>query len=177
MQSPVSQEVERPLCVDLDGTLVKSDTLVDSLLLLARSRPAEFLQTPLWAFRGKAYLKREVTARVSLNVEHLPYNRTLLEYLLREHGEGRRLYLATGAEGSFCVWKKSYFPRPRPPIGEEIAGNPALRRMGEFILVSNRALPTDSIRSAAGNYRLQALRSFDNSIIGENYWVYQVDPF
>src|ERR1700760_2663842 len=98
MQSPVSQEVERPLCVDLDGTLVKSDTLVDSLLLLARSRPAEFLQAPLWAFRGKAYLKREVTARVSLNVEHLPYNRALLEYLLREHGEGRRLYLATGAD-------------------------------------------------------------------------------
>jgi 4-hydroxybenzoate polyprenyltransferase len=98
MQSPVSQEVERPLCVDLDGTLVKSDTLVDSLLLLARSRPAEFLQTPLWAVRGKAYLKREVTARVSLNVEHLPYNRTLLEYLLAEHSEGRRLYLATGAD-------------------------------------------------------------------------------
>ena len=91
--------------------------------------------------------------------------------------EGKVFYLATGAEGSFCVWKKSYFPRPRPPIGEEIARNPALRRMGEFILVSNRALPTDSIRSAAGNYRLQALRSFDNSIIGENYWVYQVDPF
>ncbi|MGI8772946.1 MAG: UbiA family prenyltransferase [Acidobacteriaceae bacterium] len=98
MQSPASLELGRPLCVDLDGTLVKSDTLVDSLLLLARSRPLEFLQTPLWALRGKANLKREVTARISLNVEHLPYNRTLLEYLMAEHGEGRRLYLATGAD-------------------------------------------------------------------------------
>src|SRR5206468_5253666 len=30
-----------PLCVDLDGTLVKSDTLVDSVLALARQKPAE----------------------------------------------------------------------------------------------------------------------------------------
>ncbi len=90
---------------------------------------------------------------------------------------GKVFYLATGAEGSFCVWKKSYFPWPRPPISEEIAQNPGLRRFGEFILVSNRDLPTDSIRSANGNYRLKALKSFNNSIIGENYYVYQVDPF
>ena len=94
--------LDRPLCVDLDGTLVKSDTLVDSLLLLVRSRPAEALRTPLWALRGKAYLKREVTARVTLNVEHLPYNRPLLEYLLEQRGEGRKLYLATGADGELA---------------------------------------------------------------------------
>lgn len=91
--------------------------------------------------------------------------------------EGKVFYLATGAEGSYCVWKKSYFPWPRPSISEEIAQNPGLRRFGEFILVSNRNLSTDSIRSAGGNYRLKALKSFDKSIIGENYFVYQVDPF
>ncbi len=36
MQPPVPVQAERPLCVDLDGTLVKSDTLVDSLMVLAR---------------------------------------------------------------------------------------------------------------------------------------------
>src|ERR1700679_1714021 len=29
----------RPLCVDLDGTLIKSDTLIDSLLVLPPSHP------------------------------------------------------------------------------------------------------------------------------------------
>ncbi len=94
--------LERPLCVDLDGTLVKSDTLVDSLLLLVRTRPLDALKTPLWALRGKANLKREVTARVTLSVEHLPYNRPLLEYLMAQRGEGRKLYLATGADSGLA---------------------------------------------------------------------------
>ena len=88
----------RPLCVDLDGTLVKSDTLMDSLLLLLRSRPGAALQLPRWLVRGKAAVKAEVGARVSLDVRHLPYNRSLIEYLEAERGEGRRLYLATGAD-------------------------------------------------------------------------------
>jgi len=94
--------LDRPLCVDLDGTLVKSDTLVDSLLVLVRTRPLEALKAPLWALRGKANLKREVTSRVQINVEHLPYNRALLEYLMAQRGEGRKLYLATGADAGLA---------------------------------------------------------------------------
>jgi 4-hydroxybenzoate polyprenyltransferase len=92
------ETIRRPLCVDLDGTLVKSDTLMDSLLLLARNRPLAALRVPLWLLRGKAALKAEVTARVSLDVRHLPYNRLLIEYLEVERGEGRKLYLTTGAD-------------------------------------------------------------------------------
>jgi 4-hydroxybenzoate polyprenyltransferase/phosphoserine phosphatase len=88
--------------VDLDGTLVKSDTLVDSLLLLARTRPSAVLQVPGWALQGKAVLKEKVTSLVTLNVEHLPYNRKLLEYLMVEHSAGRKLYLATGADISLA---------------------------------------------------------------------------
>jgi 4-hydroxybenzoate polyprenyltransferase len=135
MQSPASLELGRPLCVDLDGTLVKSDTLVDSLLLLARSRPLEFLQAPLWALRGKANLKREVTARVSLNVEHLPYNRALLEYLMAEHGDGRRLYLATGADSV---------------LAHRIAGH-----LGIF----EDVLSSDGTTNLTGNNKLAGFRS------------------
>ena len=102
MATTAAPALERPLCVDLDGTLVKSDTLVDSLLLLVRSRPLDALKTPLWALRGKANLKREVTTRVTLDVEHLPYNRPLLEYLMAQRGDGRRLYLATGADAGLA---------------------------------------------------------------------------
>ncbi len=90
--------VTRPLCVDLDGTLVKSDTLLDSLLLLVRLRPLRELQSPSWALRGKAALKREVAARVTLDVDHLPYNRPLIAYLKEQKAAGRKIYLATGAD-------------------------------------------------------------------------------
>ena len=98
MHSPLSVETARPLCVDLDGTLVKSDTLIDSLLVLARRHPAAFLQTPSWAYQGKAHLKKQVASIVSLDAANLPYNRPLLQYLRDEHAAGRKLYLATGAD-------------------------------------------------------------------------------
>ena len=98
LQQLAPEVSRRPLCVDLDGTLVKSDTLMDSLLLLVRSRPLAALQLPFWLLRGKAAVKAEVGARVSLDVRHLPYNRSVLEYLEIERGEGRKLYLVTGAD-------------------------------------------------------------------------------
>ncbi|HEV2276490.1 MAG TPA: UbiA family prenyltransferase [Acidobacteriaceae bacterium] len=99
LERPASTELMRPLCVDLDGTLVKSDTLVDSLALLVRRDPKKALRAPLWALQGKAHLKAQLGALVSLDVENLPYNRPLLDYLIQQHAAGRKLYLATGADG------------------------------------------------------------------------------
>jgi 4-hydroxybenzoate polyprenyltransferase/phosphoserine phosphatase len=86
------------LCVDLDGTLVKSDTLVDSTLVLARHHPALLLRIPGWILEGKAALKRHITSAVSLDVVHLPYNRELLQFLEQQHATGRPIYLATAAD-------------------------------------------------------------------------------
>ena len=84
-----------------------------------------------------------------------------------------RLYcLTTRTESSFCVWSRSNFPLPRPAIGEEFAQDPSLHDGGEFILVSNRYLGTER----AAGYRLTLLKSFENSIVGENYYIYQADP-
>ena len=86
------------LCVDLDGTLVKSDTLLDAVLVLVRQKPQDILRLPGWIAQGKAEFKRHLTSAVSLDVEHLPYNGPLIEYLRKQHGEGRAIYLATAAD-------------------------------------------------------------------------------
>ena len=86
------------LCVDLDGTLVKSDTLLDTVLVVARQKPLELVHVPGWIAQGRAAFKRHLTQLVTLDVEHLPYNRPLLEYLLQQYGEGRAIYLATAAD-------------------------------------------------------------------------------
>lgn len=88
----------KPLCVDLDGTLVKSDTLIDSLLVLARNRPLLLFKLPGALLRGKAGFKAFVTSHVELDVAHLPYNRKLVHFLQQERSRGRDLYLATGAD-------------------------------------------------------------------------------
>jgi 4-hydroxybenzoate polyprenyltransferase/phosphoserine phosphatase len=88
------------LCVDLDGTLVKSDTLVDSTLALARHHPAALLNLPGWLAQGKASLKRHIASAILLDVAHLPYNRELLQYLEQQHATGRPIYLATAADAA-----------------------------------------------------------------------------
>jgi 4-hydroxybenzoate polyprenyltransferase len=87
-----------PLCVDLDGTLVKSDTLVDSIFALIRQRPLDALRLPGWLLGGKAHFKAEIGQRVLLNPETLPYNQPLLEYIRAEHAAGRKIYLATASD-------------------------------------------------------------------------------
>jgi len=86
------------LCVDLDGTLVKSDTLHDSALAVARKRPIDLLRIPGWLAGGKASLKRHLAEIVQLDVTHLPYNRELLQYLEQQRAAGRPIYLATAAD-------------------------------------------------------------------------------
>jgi len=88
----------RPLCVDLDGTLVKSDTLVDSLLVLARTRPGLLWKLPSRLMRGKAAFKAFVTDSLTLDVARLPYNLKVLQFLQQEHVKGRPIYLTTGAD-------------------------------------------------------------------------------
>jgi 4-hydroxybenzoate polyprenyltransferase/phosphoserine phosphatase len=93
-----SVPTESPLCVDLDGTLVKSDTLYDSLLVFLRTRPSKFPQLFARLFRGKAAFKAYVIDSVTPDVAHLPYNRKLLQYLEAERARGREIYLTTGAD-------------------------------------------------------------------------------
>lgn len=100
LDEPVSpsRSAGLPLCVDMDGSLVKSDTLLDGLCVLARTQPAILLRLPVWLIGGKAAFKREVTARAPLDAASLPYNEALILYLREQAALGRPLYLATGAD-------------------------------------------------------------------------------
>lgn len=86
------------LLVDLDGTLVKSDTLYDSVLALARHHPSALVKLPGWLLGGKASFKHHVAGVVQLDAAHLPYNREVLRYLEEEQATGRPIYLATASD-------------------------------------------------------------------------------
>ncbi len=86
------------LCVDLDGTLIATDTFLESILILLRECPWVLFCLPFWAFYGKAYLKHQVAKRVNLDVAHLPYRTGLLAYLREQFRSGRQIVLATGAD-------------------------------------------------------------------------------
>ena len=91
-----------PLCVDLDGTLIKTDLLWESLLALLKQSPLSILQLPFWLLKGKAHFKHEIARRVTLDVTTLPYQQDLVEFLSSERQSGRELVLATASHVIFA---------------------------------------------------------------------------
>lgn len=89
---------ERPLVVDLDGTLIKSDLLIESFFALLSTRPLSALRAVAALRHGKAALKAAIAAETSFDFHSLPFNEELLALLRAEKAKGRPLYLASAAD-------------------------------------------------------------------------------
>ena len=123
-----------PLCVDLDGTLIRSDVLLESLLLLLKRNALYLLLAILWLVsRGKAGLKAQIAARVTLNPAVLPYNKELLGWLKAERARGRELWLCTAAD-------------------EKLA-----RAVAEYVGLFDGVIASDGIRNLAGQNKADQL--------------------
>ena len=91
-----------PLYVDLDGTLTRSDVLVESIFALLRINPLFIFLFPAWLFHGKAHFKREIAKRVDLDVSLLPFTQDLLAFLRTQRQQGRRLVLITASDQKYA---------------------------------------------------------------------------
>jgi 4-hydroxybenzoate polyprenyltransferase/phosphoserine phosphatase len=92
-----------PLVVDLDGTLVRTDTLQEALLGLVRNNPGDTLHLLGWLRAGRAHLKEQLAKRSDLGVHTLPLNNELVTWLHDQKATGRRIVLATGADSSIAI--------------------------------------------------------------------------
>jgi 4-hydroxybenzoate polyprenyltransferase len=86
-----------PLCVDLDGTLIQTDSLYEMALLYLKKYPWGFFSLLVWLVKGRSYLKERLAFKAPLCVDVLPYNRKLLDWLRAEYAKGRQIYLVTAA--------------------------------------------------------------------------------
>jgi 4-hydroxybenzoate polyprenyltransferase len=91
-----------PLAVDLDGTLILTDTLHESALIFFRDSPFLTFKLLFWIVGGKANLKKQLAGYVQIAPETLPYNIAFLDFLKKEHGNGRQLILCTAADRSIA---------------------------------------------------------------------------
>lgn len=85
------------LAVDLDGTLVHTDTLHEGVLALGRHNASMLLLLPSWLRQGKAAFKAKLAAEVVPDVACLPYNEPLLAWLREQRANGRKLALVTAS--------------------------------------------------------------------------------
>jgi 4-hydroxybenzoate polyprenyltransferase/phosphoserine phosphatase len=97
-----SRATEVPLCVDLDGTLVRTDLAWECILSLFKSQPLALFLMPLWLLRGMAHTKRELAERAKLDVTVLPYRAECISFLTEQREQGRRIGLVTAADQSLA---------------------------------------------------------------------------
>lgn len=88
----------QPLIVDLDGTLIRSDLLVESGISYLKDSPAKAFRIPKLLLGGKAILKRELARGFKLDAVTLPYVPQVIEYIKEQKSAGREIVLATASD-------------------------------------------------------------------------------
>jgi len=90
------------LCVDLDRTLIETDILLESVLVLFRTQPWSIFLLPFWLLKGKAYLKTQLARMANIDVTILPYNEKVLEFVRAEKSEGKDIVLVTATNRKYA---------------------------------------------------------------------------
>jgi apolipoprotein N-acyltransferase len=98
-----ARENQVPLCVDLDGTLILTDLLWESLARLLRRNPLWLFPVLFWWMRGRAFLKHQLAQRISIEPASLPYKASFLSFLREQKGAGRKLVLVTAADREMAL--------------------------------------------------------------------------
>jgi hypothetical protein len=88
---------ESALCVDLDGTLIKTDLLHEALITYLCSRLTGFVHVLIWLVQGRAALKQGLARHVIPQVAHLPYRADLVAFISAERAIGRPVHLVTAS--------------------------------------------------------------------------------
>lgn len=123
------------LYVDLDGTLIATDLLHESVLKLLRASPVQALRLPAWLIHGKAHFKQQIAQRVSIDPALLPYRTGVLELIRQARVEGRRVVLTTATDES---------------LAQSVA-----QHLGLFDAV----IASDGLTNLSGKRKLEAIRA------------------
>lgn len=97
LQKTAPQGECAPVYVDLDGTLIRSDLLLESALAFLRHAPWRVFAIVSWALRGPSYVKARLAEHFDLDPAILPYRTELISYLQELKRNGRHLVLATAS--------------------------------------------------------------------------------
>jgi 4-hydroxybenzoate polyprenyltransferase len=86
-----------PLVIDLDGTLLRSDLLLETGLLYLRANPHRLFHPLLWLTKGKAHLKDGLARATTVDVSVLPYDTEVITLIEAERARGRKVILVTAS--------------------------------------------------------------------------------
>ncbi len=87
-----------PLVVDVDGSLVSGDLLIEGVVRLLSVSPLLLFALPFWLSGGRAAPKRRVAQAVPLLPETLVLNPAVLNEIAAAKAAGREVWLASASD-------------------------------------------------------------------------------
>ena len=91
-----------PLAVDLDLTLLLTDSLWEQFVALIFNRPRALFAALVALLHGPARFKARLSQLYALDPASLPYRQDFLHYLKQQKASGRSLHLVTAADMSIA---------------------------------------------------------------------------
>jgi 4-hydroxybenzoate polyprenyltransferase/phosphoserine phosphatase len=135
-EPPAVEVTAEVLFVDLDGTLIQTDLLHESLLLLSRQSIGLLLRAILRLGHGRAVFKRAVSEAVTPEIRKLPFRTEVLDFVSKQRLQGRKVILATAADST---WAQS--------VADELG-------------VFDGILASDGVHNLKGTAKLQAIQAY-----------------
>lgn len=114
-----SQTQLKPLVLDLDGTLIRGNLLVESALAFVKQYPLRAYKIIPWLLRGRAALKQELAREANVDIESLPLNEGLVEFAAAEATRGRPIFIATAADREIAAALSLRLPFPTTVIASD----------------------------------------------------------
>ncbi len=115
-----------PLVIDLDGTLIRTNSLDETFFDTLRRDPLSIWKVPIQLAIGRAKLKEFLAGKSRLEVDTWPVRGDFLEYVNQQFELGRRIVLATAADKKIAEAIATHYPF----ISEVIASDGALNLKG-----------------------------------------------
>jgi 4-hydroxybenzoate polyprenyltransferase len=107
MQSTSSVKI---IVSDLDGTILRTDLLIEQLHEFILLKPYNFILVLIWLSRGLVYLKAKLASLTKINLNKLPFNSEVVSFLTEKNKEGYVIAIATGSHEIIVNKLSSYLP-------------------------------------------------------------------
>ena len=98
------------LYVDLDGTFIKSDMLIESFFAALKANPLVILLVFIWLAKGRAFLKMRLSEQANIDVKSIPLNLETYDFLEQQKALGRKIILATASTEKIAKEFVSNYP-------------------------------------------------------------------
>lgn len=130
-----SDSALRPLVVDLDGTLIYTDMLHESVIHVLRDNPLNIFVIFIKLLRGKASVKEYLAKKSCIDPGTIPYNHKLIDWINNQKKAGREIILCTATH--------------------ELIAN----QIAQFLKIFDAVIATDNLRNLSGQEKALKLEN------------------